>query len=48
LADFEIGEIPEALNDIPKYCANRPEVKSIGMITSPVYNITNVIKDKER
>lgn len=26
LANFEIGEIQEALDDIPKYCADRPEV----------------------
>ena len=46
LANFEIGEIQEALNDIPKYCADRPEVKSIGMISAPVYNIANAIKEK--
>ncbi len=48
LANFEIGEIGEALNDIPKYCADRPEVKSIGMITAPVYNISNAIKEKDQ
>jgi hypothetical protein len=48
LADFEVGEIQEALNNIPKYCADRPEVKSIGMITAPVYNITNAIKEKDQ
>jgi hypothetical protein len=47
LADFEIGEMQEALNDIPKYCANRPEVKSLSMITAPVYNIDNAIKEKD-
>jgi hypothetical protein len=26
LADFEIGEIEEALNDIPVFCSDRPEV----------------------
>ncbi|HSN08677.1 MAG TPA: hypothetical protein VLS85_06550, partial [Hanamia sp.] len=30
LANFEVGEIQEALDDIPKYCSDRPEVKSIG------------------
>jgi len=47
LANFEVGEIQEALNDIPKYCADRPEVKSIGMITAPIYNIANAIKEKD-
>jgi hypothetical protein len=47
LANFEIGEIQEALNDIPKYCSDRPEVKSIGMITAPIYNIGNAIKEKD-
>ncbi|MGN6195610.1 MAG: hypothetical protein ACTHOB_11785 [Ginsengibacter sp.] len=47
LANFEIGEIQEALNDIPKYCSDRPEVKSIGMISEPIYNIGNAIKEKD-
>lgn len=47
LADFEIGEIQEALDDIPKYCSDRPEVKSIGMITAPINNIANAIKAKD-
>ncbi len=34
LADFEMGEIKEALDDIQKYNIDRPEVKSIGMIAS--------------
>src|SRR5678815_534119 len=36
LADFEINEIKEALEDIPKYCADRPEVKSLPMINVPL------------
>ena len=47
LADFEVGEIQEALDDIPKYCSDRPEVKSIGMITAPINNIANAIKAKD-
>jgi hypothetical protein len=46
LADFEVGEIQEALNDIPKYCADRPEVKSLGMIIPVMYNLSNAIKEK--
>jgi hypothetical protein len=47
LANFEVGEIQEALDDIPKYCSDRPEIKSIGMITPAIYNIGNAIKEKD-
>jgi len=46
LANFEIGEIQEALDDIPKYCANRPEVKSIGIIVPAMDSLSNAIKEK--
>jgi len=39
LADFEVGEIKEALDDIPKYCADRPEVSSLPMIRPPLDSI---------
>src|ERR1700712_5078976 len=32
LADFEVHEIGETLGVIKKYCTERPEVKSIGII----------------
>src|SRR5258705_5044844 len=32
LADFEIHEIQEALEDVQKFCNDRPEAKSITMI----------------
>src|SRR5579863_10190693 len=32
LADFEVHEIGETLDDIKLYCTDRPEVKSIGII----------------
>lgn len=32
LADFEVGEIKESLDDIEKYCTDRPEVSSLPMI----------------
>jgi len=47
LANFEVGEIQEALNDIPKYCSDRSEVKSIGMITPAIYDMGNAIKEKD-
>ena len=46
LANFEIGEIQEALDDIPKYCSNRPEIKSIGMIVPAIDSISNAVKEK--
>ena len=46
LANFEIGEIQEALDDIPKYCSNRPEVKSIGMIVPAMDSLSNAVKEK--
>lgn len=47
LANFEVGEIQEALDGIPKYCPDRPEIKSIAMITPAIYNIGNAIKEKD-
>ena len=46
LANFEIGEIQEALDDIPKYCAERPEVKSINMIIPAMDSLSNAVKEK--
>ena len=44
LADFEINEIKESLSDIKKYCIDRPETNSIGMIEQPLQNISNAIQ----
>ncbi|MCC7377743.1 MAG: hypothetical protein IT255_00115 [Chitinophagaceae bacterium] len=46
LADFEINEIKESLDDIKKYCTDRPETKSIDMIDEPLENIGNAIQKK--
>jgi|SRR5436190_5692969 len=46
LADFEINEIKEALEDLPKYCADRPEIKSLSMINAPIDSISNAIQQK--
>lgn len=46
LADFEINEIKESLDDIRTYCTDRPETKSIGMIDAPLQNIANAIQQK--
>jgi hypothetical protein len=39
LADFEVGEIKESLDDIAKYCTDRPEVASLPMIRPPLDSI---------
>ena len=46
LADFEIGEIKEALEDIPVFCAERPEVKNLSMINPALDSIGNAITAK--
>ncbi len=43
LADFEIGEIKETLDDIGKYCADRPEVSSLPMIRPAVDSVSAAI-----
>jgi hypothetical protein len=47
LADFEVHEIGETLDDIKKYCTDRPEVKSIGMIDPAINSINEAIKKKD-
>src|SRR6476660_7243856 len=47
LADFEIHEIQEALEDIQKFCSDRPEVKAIGMINSTIDSVNNAVKQKD-
>lgn len=46
LADFEINEIKESLEDIRKYCTNRPETKAIGMIDLSMDSMSNAIQQK--
>ena len=47
LADFEIHEIQEALEDIQNYCQDREETKSIGMINAPIDSLINSIQQKD-
>jgi hypothetical protein len=47
LADFEVHEIGETLDDIKKYCTDRPEVKSIGVIDPAINSINAAIKQKD-
>ncbi|WP_234110892.1 hypothetical protein [Chryseobacterium sp. R2A-55] len=44
LADFEITEIEENITDLKKFCKDRPETKSIGMIDVPLENLKTAIK----
>lgn len=46
LADFEINEIKESLDGIKKYCADRPETKTIGIIEQPLLDVSNAIQEK--
>jgi hypothetical protein len=43
LAAFEIGEIKEALEGIPVYCADRPEVQKLSMINPAIDSLHNAI-----
>jgi len=46
LADFEIHEIQESLDDIEEFCQDRPEVKSIGMLKSSIDSVTGAISQR--
>ena len=46
LANFEVGEIKEALEAIPVYCADRPEVQKLTMINPAIDSISNAISIK--
>ena len=46
LADFEITEIKESLDDIKKYCTNRAETNSIPMMEQPLENVSKAIQQK--
>lgn len=43
LADFEIGEISEALDDVQKYCTSRPEISSLPMILPAVDSVKKAV-----
>ncbi|HWR33528.1 MAG TPA: hypothetical protein VN451_08385 [Chitinophagaceae bacterium] len=46
LADFEVHEIKESLEDVQKYCSDRPETKAISMMNPAIDSITNAITEK--
>lgn len=43
LADFEIGEIKESLDDVEKYCTDRPEISSLPMIRPAIDSLGKAI-----
>jgi len=47
LAEFELGEIKETLDDISQYNADRPEIASLPMIYAPIDSLTNAVKNKD-
>lgn len=46
LADFEIHEIMESIDDIKKYNTDRPEVAAMGMIDAAIDSMNNAIENK--
>jgi hypothetical protein len=44
LADFEIGEIKETLEDVKKYCTDRPEIKSLPIIYPALDSLASAVK----
>ncbi|QEC69902.1 hypothetical protein FRZ67_22345 [Panacibacter ginsenosidivorans] len=47
LADFEVHEIQESLDDIKEYCTDRKETNEIGMIDAPIDSLNNAIAQKD-
>ena len=47
LANFELGEIRETLEDIQHYNRDRPEVKELPMIFSPLDSLKSAIGSKD-
>jgi hypothetical protein len=46
LADFEVGEIRETLDDVRKYCADRPELASLPMIGPAMDSISSAVRQE--
>jgi hypothetical protein len=47
LANFEIDEIREALDDIQRFCTDRPEIASIPMILPPMDSISKAVAKQD-
>jgi hypothetical protein len=46
LANFEVGEVRETLEDVKQYCYDRPEVKSLPIIYPALDSLSDAIKAK--
>ena len=46
LADFEVGEIKETLEDVKKFCTDRPEIKSLPILYPALDSVDAAIKSK--
>jgi hypothetical protein len=46
LANFEIEEIQESLDDIQQYCADSPSIKTLPMIFPPLDSVKHAISEK--
>lgn len=46
LTNFELAEMREILEDINNYCADRPEIKDIGIIEPALENMSQAIMQK--
>ena len=46
LANFEIEEIQESLDDIRQYCADSPSIKPLPMIFQPLDSVKHAIAEK--
>ncbi len=46
LANFEVGEIKETLDDVKKYCTDRSEIKSLPILYPALDSVNNAIKAK--
>jgi hypothetical protein len=44
LADFEINEIKESVEDINRYCRDRPEIQSLPMIGPAIDSVSLAVK----
>jgi len=46
LADFEVHEIQESIDDIRQFCKDRTEVKALGMILAPLDSVNTAIQKR--
>lgn len=47
LADFEVHEIREALDNANTFCTERPEIKSLNLMDGALDSMTNAVQQKD-